>query len=97
MAAKPQNYCGIKNPALDVLIEKIVLAPDRQALVTACKALDRVLMANHYVVPMWFKAEDWIAYWTRVKHPDTMPGFALGYSPDIWWFDAEGDAKIKKA
>jgi microcin C transport system substrate-binding protein len=91
-----RNAAGIKNPAIDALIDKIILAPTRADLITACKAMDRVLMANHYVVPMWFKAEDWIAYWIRVKHPDNMPGHALGY-PTIWWFDAEGDAKIKKA
>lgn len=90
-----RNAVGIKNPAIDALIDKIIFAPSRKDLITACKAMDRVLMWNHYVVPMWYKAEDWIAYWIRVKHPDNMPGYALGY-PTIWWFDAEGDAKIKK-
>jgi microcin C transport system substrate-binding protein len=90
-----QNYVGIKNPAIDVLIDKIILAPNRKALVTAVRAMDRVLMANHYVVPMWYKATDWLAYWSRVRHPENMPGYALGY-PDIWWFDAEADAKLKK-
>jgi microcin C transport system substrate-binding protein len=83
---KSQNYVGIKNPAVDALIDKIILAPNRKALVTAVKAMDRVLMANHYVIPMWWKATDWIVYRKRVKHPDKMPGFALGY-PDIWWSD----------
>jgi microcin C transport system substrate-binding protein len=90
-----QNYVGIRNPAVDVLIGKIILAPDRMALVAACRAMDRVLLWNHYVVPMWFKATDWIAYWSRVRHPDNMPGHSLGY-PDIWWFDAEAAAKLKK-
>jgi microcin C transport system substrate-binding protein len=53
-----RNYIGIKNPAIDALIEKIILAPNRQALVTSVKAMDRVLMANHYVVPMWYKPTD---------------------------------------
>ncbi len=90
-----RNYIGIKNPAIDTLVEKIILAPDRKSQITATKAMDRVLMANHYVVPMWWKPEDWVAYWTRVQHPENMPGYALGY-PDIWWFDAVGDAKLKK-
>jgi microcin C transport system substrate-binding protein len=93
---KSRNYVGIKNPAVDALIDAIIAAPDRTALITACRALDRVLMWNHYVVPMWFKAADWIAYWKRVKHPEKMPGYALGY-PTIWWFDAEADAALKKA
>lgn len=94
-ARQSRNYVGIKNPAVDELIAKIILAPDRKALVAACRALDRVLMWNHYVVPMWFKATDWIAYWSRVRHPENMPGYSPGY-PDIWWFDAEAAAKLKK-
>ena len=90
-----QNYVGIKNPAIDELIGKIILATDRKTLVAACRAMDRVLMWNHYVVPMWFKATDWIAYWSRVRHPENMPGYSPGY-PDIWWFDAEAAAKLKK-
>lgn len=90
-----RNYVGIKNPAVDELITRIILAPDRKALVAAARAMDRVLMWNHYVVPMWFKATDWIAYWSRVRHPENMPGYSPGY-PDIWWFDAEAAAKLKK-
>lgn len=93
---KSRNQVGIKNPAIDALIDKIVSAPDRASLITACRAMDRVLMWNHYVVPMWFKAADWIAYWKRVKHPDKMPGYSPGY-PDIWWYDAEAAATLKKA
>jgi microcin C transport system substrate-binding protein len=92
---KGKNLSGIADPAVDALIEKIILAPDRATLIAACRAMDRVLMWNNYVVPMWFKPADWIAYWKRLKHPDTMPGYALGY-PTIWWFDADADAALKK-
>ncbi len=92
---KSRNVSGIADPAVDILIEKIVTAPNRPALIMACRAMDRVLMWNRYVVPMWFKAADWVAYWKRVRHPEHMPGYALGY-PDIWWFDAEADALLKK-
>jgi microcin C transport system substrate-binding protein len=91
-----RNYGGIKNPAIDVIIEKIISAPNRASLITATRALDRVLMWNHYVVPMWFAPFDRVAYWKRVKHPENMPGFDLGY-PAIWWFDAAADAELKKA
>lgn len=94
-ARQSRNYAGIKNPAVDELISKIILAPDRKALVAAVRAMDRVLMWSHYVVPMWFKATDWIAYWSRVRHPENMPGYSPGY-PDIWWFDAGAAAKLKK-
>jgi microcin C transport system substrate-binding protein len=97
-AAKPKgrNYVGIRNPAVDALIEKIIGAPDRKSLIAACRAMDRVLMWNHYVVPMWYKSTDWIAYWKRVRHPEKMPGYSPGY-PTIWWFDAEADAALKKS
>jgi microcin C transport system substrate-binding protein len=93
---RSQNYAGIKNPAIDALIDKIILAPDRKAQITACRAMDRALMWNHYVVPMWWKAQDWIAYWRRVKHPEPLPGYTVGY-PDIWWFDEKAAAEIKKS
>jgi microcin C transport system substrate-binding protein len=93
---KGRNFSGIKDPAVDAIVEALVTAPDRDSLVAACRALDRVLMWNHFVIPMWFKATDWLASWTRVAHPEKMPGYALGY-PDIWWFDADADARLKKA
>ncbi len=89
-----RNLAGIKDPAVDALVEAIVAAPNRAALISACKALDRVLTWNRFVVPMWFKPADWIAYWKRVRHPDQMPGYALGY-PAIWWYDAKVAAELK--
>jgi microcin C transport system substrate-binding protein len=91
-----RNYCGIKNPAIDSIIETLIKAPNRDALITATRALDRALIWNQYVVPMWHVPFERVAYWKRVKHPENMPGFDLGY-PSIWWFDAAADAEIKKA
>jgi microcin C transport system substrate-binding protein len=97
-ADKPgsRNYCGIKNPAIDAIIDTLIKAPNRAALITATHALDRALMWNSYVVPMWYFPFDRVAYWKRVRHPENMPGFDLGY-PSIWWFDAVADAELKKA
>jgi microcin C transport system substrate-binding protein len=92
---KTRNEAGIADPAVDALIDQLIAAPNREALIVACRALDRVLIWNRYVIPCWYKPEDWIAYWKRVKHPQKMPGYALGY-PTIWWFDTEADAAIKK-
>ncbi len=93
---KGRNYVGIKDPAVDALVDAIIAAPNRAGLVAACRAMDRVLMWNHFVVPMWYKPADWVAYWKRVKHPEAMPGYSPGY-PDIWWFDAKADEELKKA
>jgi microcin C transport system substrate-binding protein len=97
-ADKPssKNYYGIKNPAVDAIVAKLVTAPDRKTLVAACRALDRVLMWNHYGVPMWFKSGDRLAHWKRVAHTETLPLFGLGY-PATWWFDAKADASISKS
>jgi microcin C transport system substrate-binding protein len=97
-ADKPgsRNYCGIKDPAIDSIIETLIKAPNRKALITATRALDRVMIWNQYVVPMWNVPFERVAYWKRVKHPQNMPGFDLGY-PSIWWFDAAADAELKKA
>ena len=91
-----RNYCGIKNEAIDSIIETLIKAPHRAALIAATKALDRALIWNHYVVPMWHLPFERVAYWKRVRHPENMPGFDLGY-PSIWWFDAGADAELKKA
>jgi len=86
------NYAGIKNEAIDALIEKLVFVKDRQALVTACRALDRVLMWNYYMVPQWFAANERVAYWDRFGQPEKAPDYALP-APTTWWFD---EAKAKK-
>jgi microcin C transport system substrate-binding protein len=88
-----RNVGGIKDPAIDKLIEAIVFAKDRDALTTACKALDRVLIWNHFVVPMWYSGKERTAYWNRFGKPDKTPDYSLGF-PSTWWWDAE---KAKKA
>jgi microcin C transport system substrate-binding protein len=65
------NYAGIKDPAVDGLIDKVVAAGDREALVAAVRALDRVLMWNYYVLPHWFKGAHNVAYWNKFDRPAT--------------------------
>ncbi|WP_299809136.1 extracellular solute-binding protein [uncultured Roseibium sp.] len=82
------NYSGIKNPAIDHLIDKVIFAQDRETLVAATHALDRVLLWNHYVVPQFYSDETRTARWNRFGHPDRMPEYSTGF-PAIWWYDAE--------
>ena len=91
-----QNIAGIDHPAVDALIETIGNAATREELNIACRALDRVLRAGHYWVPMWFKASDWIAYWDQFSRPETKPRFGSG-APGTWWYDAEKAKRIGKA
>jgi microcin C transport system substrate-binding protein len=88
-----QNYIGIKNPAVDALIERVIFAKSRAELEAATKALDRVLLWNHYVVPQWIYPFQRTARWDRFGHPDKMPEYGAAAFPTIWWWDAEKAAK----
>jgi len=88
-----RNLVGIANPAIDSLIETLVFAPDRESLVTACKALDRALLWNHYVVPMWYIDYERTARWDRFGSPDKLPDLSTGF-PSVWWWDAEKAKKV---
>jgi microcin C transport system substrate-binding protein len=88
-----RNLAGIKNPAVDALIERIVFAKNREELVAATKALDRVLLHNNYVVPQWTYRFSRTARWNRYSRPERMPPYAASAFPTIWWFDEAKAAK----
>ncbi|TWF52906.1 extracellular solute-binding protein [Neorhizobium alkalisoli] len=79
-----RNYAGIADPAVDALIKKIITAPTREDQIAVVHALDRVLLANHFVVPMFYSGETRIAYWNRLAHPATLPEYGISF-PEIWW------------
>jgi microcin C transport system substrate-binding protein len=92
-----RNTPGIKNPAVDALIDRIIFAKDRAELVAACKALDRVLLWNFYVVPQ-YGSDSWnFARWDRFSHAELLPKYAISGFPAVWWWDAEKAAKVGKA
>ena len=93
-AAQPgsRNMGGLADPVVDALIEKIAKARSRVELNTAAKALDRVLRAGHYWVPMYYRDETWVAYWDAFSRPERQPKLGTG-APDTWWWD---EAKAKK-
>ena len=88
-----RNSIGIKNPAVDKLIDKIIFAKDREELVAATHALDRVLLWNYYVVPQWYAANQRFGYWDRYSRPATLPSRSIGF-PTIWWYDQDKAAKL---
>jgi microcin C transport system substrate-binding protein len=88
-----QNLAGIADPVVDALIEKILGADTRPALVAACRALDRVVRAGRYWIPHWYLAAHRIAYWDVFGFPPKKPGFSRGI-PETWWYDAEKAAKL---
>ncbi|MBR0691861.1 extracellular solute-binding protein [Bradyrhizobium lablabi] len=91
-----RNIVGIKNPAIDKLIERVIFAKDREDLVAATKALDRVLLWNHYVVPQWNYPKVRTARWDRFGRPAELPRYGLSGFPAIWWYDAEKAANTGK-
>jgi microcin C transport system substrate-binding protein len=88
-----RNLIGIKNPAVDALIDRVVFAKDRDELVAATKALDRVLLWNHYVVPQWTYGKVRSARWDRFGRPDPLPKYGAAAFPTVWWWDAERAGK----
>jgi microcin C transport system substrate-binding protein len=89
------NFSGIADPAIDVLLEKVVQSDDWDKFVTASRALDRALRAKHFWVPLWNKPIHWFAYWDMFSRPDKLEQYDPGVL-DTWWFDAEKAAKIGK-
>ena len=90
-----QNLAGISDPVVDALIENIIAAETRQALTTACRALDRVIRAGRYWIPHWYLAAHRIAYWDVFGFPAKKPGFSRGI-PETWWYDQEKAAKLER-
>jgi microcin C transport system substrate-binding protein len=97
MADQPgsRNTIGIKNPAVDMLIDKVIFAKDRADLVAATHALDRVLLWNFYVVPQFTYPFSRYARWDRFSHAE-LPKYARSGLPALWWYDAEKAARIGK-
>lgn len=89
-----RNLIGIRNPAIDMLIERVIFTKDREDLVAATKALDRVLQWNFYVVPQWTYGKQRTARWDRFAHPEVMPKYGASAFPSIWWWDAAKAAKV---
>ena len=81
-----QNYAGIANPAVDALIDQLILADDRETQEAISRALDRVLLHNHYIVPGYTLRQSRIAHWDRFSNPEPLPAFSSGF-PTIWWYD----------
>jgi len=80
------NLIGIKDPAIDKLVDHVIFAKDRDELIAATRALDRVLLWHDFVVPQWFSPYVRIAYWDRYGQPETLPGLTPGFL-QVWWYD----------
>ncbi|PPE79979.1 ABC transporter substrate-binding protein [Kaistia algarum] len=77
------NYVGAKSPAIDAMLAALLAAKSQEDFVAAVRALDRVLISGHYVVPLYYLPEQWIAHWARVDHPQTQS--VNGYTLSTWF------------
>lgn len=88
-----RNYIGIRDPAIDVLIEHVIEAKDRPALVAATRATDRALQWGHWVIPHWHVSYDRVVYWNKFSQPEITP--ARGFSFGAWWVDQDRAAALR--
>ena len=88
------NISGIQDPVVDALIEKVISADTRDALTTAVRALDRVLMWNRFAITQWYKGSHNVAYWNKFSRPEISPKFNPGVL-DTWWYDEDKATMIE--
>lgn len=90
-----RNLAGIRNEAVDELIDRIIFAADREELVAATRALDRVLLWNFYFVPQWHNPDIWVAFWDKFGIPDDQPDY-VGVDLDSWWIIPQREVAIEE-
>ena len=88
------NSMGVSSPAIDRLIDIISDASSKADLRIAVRALDRVLRAEKFWIPQWYKDVHTVAYFDMFEHPESLPPYSLGYL-DFWWVNPEKEAKLK--
>ena len=88
------NLAGIKDPVVDELVDLLIQAPDRDTLVATTRALDRVLLWGHYVIPQWHIRSFRLVYWNKFGRPGLRPKYGLGF-PATWWIDREKAARLE--
>lgn len=91
-----RNTIGIKNKAIDKLIDHIIFSKTRKELVASTRALDRVLLWHHYLVPQWYAPYERIAYWNKFGQPKTLPSQNVSFL-GVWWYDENAADALKKA
>ena len=85
-----RNFIGLRDPAIDQLVENLINANSRQSLVNHARALDRVLLWGYYVIPNWHIKTWRVAYWNHIGHPDVSPKYDVGI--DTWWIKPQAPA-----
>ena len=90
--AGSRNLIGLEDPVVDAIIDHILSAKTRKELVTACRALDRVLLAGHYVIPQWHNRGSRVAFWNKFRRPEVTPSHGMGLF--TWWIDTDIEKRL---
>ncbi len=90
------NKMGLKSKAVDTLIDQLIAAETEDEMQARIKALDRVLRAEKFSIPQWYKGAFTVAYYDMYRHPETLPPYALG-ELSFWWYDKDRAAELKAA
>ena len=90
-----RNFIGLRDPAIDQLVEALINADSRQSLIDHCRALDRVLLWGYYVIPNWHIKTWRVAYWNHIGHPKVSPKYDIGI--DTWWIKPDVTPAVSAA
>ena len=89
-----RNLIGIKDPVIDKLVELVIEAPDREGLISRTRALDRVLLWNHYVIPHFHLQASRLVFWNIFGRPKNVAKYSSGF-PNTWWLDAAREKEVR--
>jgi microcin C transport system substrate-binding protein len=90
------NPAGYASDAVDRLIEKVVEATTYEDMAAGVRAIDRIMRREMFMVPTWYLANHWVAYWDMFEYPEPLPPYSLGHL-DFWWYNAEKAQALRAA
>ena len=79
------NYAGVANPAIDALLDKMLAVRGQEEFTSTVRALDRLLISGHYMIPIYYQPEQWVARWSHLQHPEKTS--LVGNQLNTWWSD----------
>ena len=84
-----RNWMGMKSPAAEALIGRLLTSESRDDFIAAARALDRVLTAGRYVIPIWHAPIARLAHAKELRYPENIPMYGdwIGFQPDVWWHE----------
>ncbi|WP_300513145.1 extracellular solute-binding protein [Aliiroseovarius sp.] len=84
-----RNWMGVASPAIDAMIDEMLRAEDQDGFTAATRALDRLLTAGRYVIPVWYTDHSRLAHVKEIRFPERLPVYGdwIGFLPDVWWYE----------